>query len=405
VGFNKIYGYYIEISKANLRLVPSDYIRKQTLVNGERYITESLKTMEEQVLGAEEKRVSLEFQIFDGIRKKIGLENQRIKETAEFVAEIDVITGFADTAEINNYTWPEINDSACIEIREGRHPVIEETVKEEDFVPNDIHLDSGDQQVLIITGPNMAGKSTILRQTALTVLMAQMGSFVPASKAAIGIVDRIFTRVGASDDLARGQSTFMVEMNETANILRHATPQSLVILDEIGRGTSTYDGLSIAWSVAEALHDRDGKGVRTLFATHYHELTELVVTKQRVKNFNIAVKEWNDQIIFLRKLVPGGTSRSYGIEVARIAGLPEEVLKRAKEILDNLEGDELDEAGRPRLAHGPPGKGKGDVDQLNLFSSLDGRLKECIRTLDISNLTPLEALVELNKLKELVGPD
>ncbi|MCP4668564.1 MAG: DNA mismatch repair protein MutS, partial [Deltaproteobacteria bacterium] len=405
VGFNKIYGYYIEISKANLHLAPPDYIRKQTLVNGERYITEALKAKEELVLGAEEKRVGLEFEIFDGIRRKIGLENQRIKETAERVAEIDVIAGLADTAELNNYTSPEINDGAGIEIREGRHPVIEETVREEDFVPNDIRLDAADQQVLIITGPNMAGKSTILRQTALTVLMAQMGSFVPASKAVIGVVDRIFTRVGASDDLARGQSTFMVEMNETANILRHATPESLVILDEIGRGTSTYDGLSIAWSVAEALHDRDGKGVRTLFATHYHELTELVAAKQRVKNFNIAVREWNDKIIFLRKLVPGGTSRSYGIEVARIAGLPEGVLKRAKEILGNLEGDELDEAGRPRLAHGPPEKDKGDVTQLSLFSSHDRRLKERIKKLDISTLTPLEALIELDKLKEYAGSD
>ena len=405
VGFNKVFGYYIEISKTNLHLVPPDYIRKQTLVNGERYITESLKNMEEQVLSAEEKRVELEYKIFEKIREKVALENQRIKETAALVAEIDCISGLAETAEMNNYICPEVNDSVDISIVDGRHPVVEQTVKDEDFVPNDISLDSREQQMLIITGPNMAGKSTILRQTALTVLMAQMGSFVPASKAVIGIVDRIFTRVGASDDLARGQSTFMVEMNETANILRHVTPRSLVILDEIGRGTSTYDGLSIAWAVAETLHDCEGKGVRTLFATHYHELTEMVTTKHRVKNFNIAVREWNDQIIFLRKLVPGGTSRSYGIQVARIAGLPDRTLRRAKEILNNLEGTELDETGRPRLAQTSHKKSEGDVLQLSLFETKDRKLRKRIKGLDISSITPLEALIELNKLKEYVDSD
>jgi DNA mismatch repair protein MutS len=361
--------------------------------------------MEEQVLSAEEKRVELEYKIFEKIREKVALENQRIKETAALVAEIDSISGLAETAEMNNYICPEVNDSVDISIVDGRHPVVEQTVKDEDFVPNDISLDSREQQMLIITGPNMAGKSTILRQTALTVLMAQMGSFVPASKAVIGIVDRIFTRVGASDDLARGQSTFMVEMNETANILRHVTPRSLVILDEIGRGTSTYDGLSIAWAVAETLHDCEEKGVRTLFATHYHELTEMVTTKHRVKNFNIAVREWNDQIIFLRKLVPGGTSRSYGIQVARIAGLPDRALRRAKEILNNLEGTELDETGRPRLAQTSHKKSEGDVLQLSLFETKDRKLRERIKGLDISSITPLEALIELNKLKEYVDLD
>jgi len=403
VGFNKVFGYYIEISRANLHLAPADYIRKQTLVNGERYITEDLKVKEGEVLGAEEKRVELELNIFEEVRGKIALENRRIKETAELISEIDVIAGMAETAESNDYTCPEINDSADIDIAQGRHPVIESSVKEEDFVPNDIHLDSLKQQVMIITGPNMAGKSTILRQTALTVLMAQMGSFVPASRAVIGIVDRIFTRVGASDDLARGQSTFMVEMNETANILRHMTPKSLVILDEIGRGTSTYDGLSIAWAVAEALHDREGRGVRALFATHYHELTELVTTKQRIKNFNIAVREWNDKIVFLRKLVPGGTSRSYGIQVAQIAGIPKDVVTRAMEILSNLEGTETDEAGRPRLAHNSVSEeGRGDMVQLDLFGSVDWKLREWITGLDIDSMTPVEALVELNKLKESV---
>jgi DNA mismatch repair protein MutS len=405
VGFNRVFGYYIEISRANLHLVPPDYVRKQTLVNGERYITEDLKNMEEQVLGAEEKRVVLEFEIFDRIRKNIALENQRIKQTANLISRIDVIHGLAETAEMNDYICPEVNDGNGIEIVDGRHPVIEQTVKDEDFVPNDVCLNSKEQQLLIITGPNMAGKSTILRQTGLCVLMAQMGSFIPASSAVIGVVDRIFTRVGASDDLAKGQSTFMVEMNETANILRHATTKSLVILDEIGRGTSTYDGLSIAWAVAEALHDRGGKGVRTLFATHYHELTELVATKQRVKNFNIAVREWNDRIIFLRKIVPGGTSRSYGIQVARIAGLPGNVLKRAKEILDNLESAELDEVGQPRLAHTFPEKKQGDVVQLGLFGSQDQKLRAWIRDMDISKMTPLDALVELNKLKEHVDSE
>jgi DNA mismatch repair protein MutS len=401
VGFNKVFGYYIEVTRTNLHLVPDDYIRKQTLANGERYITEALKVKEGEVLGAEEKRVELEGEIFEGIRKKIALENQRVTETAARVSQIDVIAGLAETAEANDYTCPEVNDGTTLDILQGRHPVIELSVKEEDFVPNDIHLDSEKQQVMIITGPNMAGKSTILRQTALTVLMAQMGGFVPASRAVIGLVDRIFTRVGASDDLARGQSTFMVEMNETANILRHMTPKSLVILDEIGRGTSTYDGLSIAWAVAEALHDREGKGVRTLFATHYHELTELVATKQRVKNFNIAVREWNDKIIFLRKLVPGGTSRSYGIQVAQIAGIPEAVIRRAKEILNNLEKTEADETGRPRLArHRASESGKGDMVQLALFGSGDWEMRERIRDLDLNAMTPVEALVTLNDLKK-----
>jgi len=400
VGFNRVFGYYIEISKANLHLVPPDYIRKQTLANGERFITEQLKEYEDLVLGAEEKRVALEYEIFETVRKKVALENRRIKDVGRLVAELDALAGLAETAEVNSYICPEVTEDARIEILDGRHPVIEQTVKEEAFVPNDIRLDDRAQQFLIITGPNMAGKSTILRQTALTVLMAQMGGFVPAAKATIGVVDRIFSRIGASDDLARGRSTFMVEMNETANILRHATSRSLVILDEIGRGTSTYDGLSIAWAVAEALHDREGRGVRTLFATHYHELTELVSTKERVKNFNIAVKEWNDQIIFLRKLVPGGTSRSYGIQVARIAGLPEWVIGRAKEILENLEGEDLDEAGRPRLAHSSKLKGKKASLQLNLFGAQDQRLKKWFQSLDVSSMTPLEALIELSKLKE-----
>ena len=396
VGYNRVFGYYIEVSKTNLHLVPRDYVRKQTLANGERYITERLKEYEDLVLGAEEKRVALESELFEQVREKVAPENRRIKEAGRLVGEVDALAGLAETAELNRYVRPEMSESAVIEISDGRHPVIEQTVKEEPFVPNDIKLDDRSQQVLIITGPNMAGKSTILRQVALSVLMAQMGSFVPASRATIGLVDRIFTRIGASDDLTKGQSTFMVEMNETANIIRHATPKSLVILDEIGRGTSTYDGLSIAWAVAEALHDRDAEGVRTLFATHYHELTELVATKPRIKNFNIAVKEWKDQIIFLRKLLPGGTSRSYGIQVARIAGLPAPLIGRAKEILDNLEGKEVDETGMPKIAGS---RESAHTRQLKLFGFQEQGLKKWIRGLNISEMTPLEALIELHKMK------
>jgi DNA mismatch repair protein MutS len=399
VGYNRVFGYYIEVSKANLHLVPSDYIRKQTLANGERYVTEKLKEYEELILGAEEKRVVLEYEIFEEIRQRVALENRRIRKAANLISDLDALVSLAEAAEVYGYTCPEVSDGPVIHVIDGRHPVIEQTVKDEAFVPNDVYLDDREQQLLIITGPNMAGKSTVLRQVALTVLMAQMGSFVPASKAAIGLVDRIFTRIGASDDLAKGQSTFMVEMNETANILRHASAKSLVILDEIGRGTSTYDGLSIAWAVAEALHDRNARGVRTLFATHYHELTELVATKERVKNFNIAVKEWNDQIIFLRKLVPGGTSRSYGIQVARLAGLPQAVIERAREILDNLEGREVDEAGMPHVASTRRKKEKEQTQQLHLFGVKDHRLKEWIKKLDIPSMTPLEALIEIHKLK------
>ncbi|MCF8062975.1 MAG: DNA mismatch repair protein MutS [Deltaproteobacteria bacterium] len=403
VGYNKVFGYYIEVSKANVSRVPDHYVRKQTLVNGERYITEELKEYEDKVLGAEEKRSALEMEIFETIRERIAGENRRIRRSAELVGALDALASLAETAELNNYVRPEVNDGGTVEIVDGRHPVIEQSVKEEEFVPNDILLDDREQQLLIITGPNMAGKSTILRQTALTVLMAQMGAFVPASRAVIGVVDRIFTRIGASDDLARGQSTFMVEMNETANILRHATPRSLVVLDEIGRGTSTYDGLSIAWAVAEALHDREGRGVRTLFATHYHELTELMTTRSRVKNFNIAVKEWNDRIIFLRKLVPGGTNRSYGIQVARIAGLPEEVIERAREILEKLESGEVDEAGRPRIAGSGKKAPRSETAQLSLFGGGDERLREWIRDLDIRTMTPIDAMNELNRLREYVS--
>lgn len=399
VGYNRVFGYYIEVTKSYLDLVPEDYIRKQTLTSGERFINQRLKEYEEKVLGAEEKRVKIENKIFEEIILKISKENQRIRKTAGAVGTVDVLCGLAKVALENNYTCPEINEGMAIELVDARHPVIENTVRDEEFVPNDIYLDDTSQQMLIITGPNMAGKSTILRQTALIVLMAQMGSFIPASRGSIGIVDRIFTRIGARDDISRGQSTFMVEMTETANILRNVTPRSLVILDEVGRGTSTYDGLSIAWAVAEALHDFQGRGVRTLFATHYHELIGLAQHKHRVKNFNIAVKEWKGQVIFLRKMVPGGTSRSYGIHVAKIAGIPDGIIKRAEEILTELEKrgerdmEELES--RAVLKNG-----RKRPYQMNLFSAKDEKLRKMISELDIDSLTPVQALVELEKIKK-----
>ncbi len=350
IGFNKVFGYYLEVSRGQLANVPDYFIRKQTLVNGERYITPDLKEFESKVLGAEEKRLALEYQIFTDIRNQVAAQSPILLETAAHLARLDYFACLAETARRHRYVKPRVENGEEIAIIEGRHPVIEQTLPAGRFVPNDIHLDQESEEVLIITGPNMAGKSTVLRQTALIVLMAQMGSFVPAEKADIGVVDRIFTRVGAMDDLRRGQSTFMVEMNETANILNNATENSLVILDEIGRGTSTFDGLAIAWAVAEDLVNKNNKGVKTLFATHYHELTELALTRPRVKNFNIGVREWNDSIIFLHKIMPGSTNRSYGIQVAALAGVPPKVVERAHEILKNIEKGEFDHFGKPRIA-------------------------------------------------------
>lgn len=353
VKFNKVFGYYIEISKSNLSSVPYDYIRKQTLVNAERFITPELKEIESKILGSEDKSKALEYEIFQEL-KNFSLEfTLQIQETASALAQIDVIISLAECARKYNYCRPHISEDDTINIASGRHPVLDAKMIGQRFVPNDTVLDSTENQMMIITGPNMAGKSTYIRQTALLVLMAHMGSFIPAQSATIGITDRIFTRVGAADDLSRGQSTFMVEMTETANILNHATDKSLVILDEIGRGTSTFDGLSIAWAVAEYLHDTAGSRAKTLFATHYHELTELSMTRKGVKNYNVAVKEYGDQIIFLRQIVPGGTDKSYGIHVAKLAGLPDEVVKRAREVLENLESSSIGEHNEPVLAkHG-----------------------------------------------------
>ncbi|MGI8438133.1 MAG: DNA mismatch repair protein MutS [Chthoniobacterales bacterium] len=335
VRFNSVFGYFIEITKSNLANVPGHYTRKQTTVGGERFITPELKEMEAQILGADERARQLEYQLFQALREETLRDLRALQTTAAAIATLDAICGLAETARLFHYTRPVLDHSLCLEIRDGRHPVLDQNLAEEKFVPNDTSLDGAQLRLALITGPNMAGKSTYIRQVALIVLMAQMGSFVPAASARIGLVDRIFTRVGANDDLSRGQSTFMVEMNETANIVNNATERSLVILDEIGRGTSTFDGLSIAWSVAEFLHDKIK--ARTLFATHYHELTKLAEERKGVGNFNVAVREWNEQIIFLRKIVPGGADRSYGIQVARLAGLPKEILERAKDILLHLE--------------------------------------------------------------------
>ena len=335
VRYNSVFGYFIEITKSNLANVPAQYTRKQTTVGGERFVTPELKEIEAKILGADERARQLEYQLFQKLREETLLELDSIQRTAAAIAVLDVICALAETARLFRYCRPQLNNTLRLVVKDGRHPVLDQNLVDEKFVPNDTSLDGETVRLAIVTGPNMAGKSTYIRQVALIGLMAQMGSFVPAESAEIGLVDRIFTRVGANDDIGRGQSTFMVEMNETSNIVNNATERSLVILDEIGRGTSTFDGLSIAWSVAEFLHDTIK--ARTLFATHYHELTKLAAERKGVCNFNVAVREWNDQIIFLRKIIPGGADKSYGIQVARLAGLPKEILDRAKEILSQLE--------------------------------------------------------------------
>jgi DNA mismatch repair protein MutS len=395
-----VFGYYIEITKSNLSGVPADYIRRQTLANAERFVTEELKTYEEKVLGAEDRITELEYALFQAVREQTAAQSARITATATAIATLDLLTALANVAVDRNYCKPVVDESDQIEITEGRHPVVEALFTAERFVPNDTRLSGETDQLLMITGPNMAGKSTYMRQVALITLMAQIGSFVPATSARIGITDRIFTRVGAGDNLARGQSTFMVEMMETANILRSATPKSLVVLDEIGRGTSTFDGLSIAWAVAEFLHDNPLCKARTLFATHYHELADLAETRSGITNLTVAVKEWNDQVIFLRTIIPGAASHSYGIQVARLAGLPAELIQRAKEVLKTLEAGEF-EQGAPRLAKSEltplPPTGR----QYSLFEPEGDLLRERLKKLNISSLTPLEALNLLDELKRM----
>jgi len=413
VRFHPVHGYSLEVTKANLERVPSDYERKQTLANVERFTTPELREAERGVLGARERAAALERELFEGVREELLSHGGAIRAAAEAAAALDALAALAEVARRDGWVRPRIDASRVLEIRGGRHPVVEPVLaaRAEEFVPNDAFLDPDDAQILVITGPNMSGKSTYLRQVALLVLLAQMGSFVPARSARVGVVDRAFTRVGASDRLARGESTFMVEMRETAEILGQASPRSLVILDEIGRGTSTFDGLSIAWAVAEYLHDTPGLEARTLFATHYHELTDLARTRPRARNAHFAAREYGDEVVFLRRLAPGGANRSYGIQVARLAGLPEAVIARAREILANLEGGELDERGRPRLAGpgGSAGEGEGP-DQLGLFAPGPGlapgerEVLERLRGVDPVRTTPLEALQLLQELAtRLVG--
>jgi DNA mismatch repair protein MutS len=367
VRHNKVFGYYIEISKANIDKAPADYTRKQTLVNAERFITPELKVYENKILGAQERAVALEQEIFAELRAACVARTETIQRTAAALATVDVLANFADRAMHLRYVRPQMNTGETVRIAGGRHPVIEQIAESEPFVPNDTLLDRGGNQLLIITGPNMAGKSTYIRQVALIVIMAQIGSFIPATAAEIGVCDRVFTRVGASDDLARGRSTFMVEMQETANILNNATSRSLIVLDEIGRGTSTFDGISIAWAVAEYLHDTPAVKAKTLFATHYHELTELALTMAGVKNYHILVKESGQRIVFLRRIAPGAADKSYGIHVGQLAGLPQAVIERAGEILANLEEDEIGESGLPALAKHRPKKKRSDEKQLSLL--------------------------------------
>jgi len=408
IGYNDAFGYYIEVTKPNLSRVPEDYIRKQTLVNSERFITPELKEQESLILNAQERMETIEYEIFCEIRSQVAESTVRIQKAASIVAMLDFLSALAYVASKYNYVKPDVKNGDEITIKDGRHPVVERYTVGEGFVPNDLFIDCDEQQMLIITGPNMSGKSTYLRQVAQIVLMAQMGSFVPASEASIGIVDRIFTRVGASDNLVMGRSTFLVEMNETANILNNATRRSLLILDEIGRGTSTYDGLSIAWAVAEHILDKTRIGARTLFATHYHELVELADTHPGAKNYNVAVREWDDQVVFLRKIVEGGTDQSYGIHVAQLAGLPAQVVERAREIMAMLEktgeaADSISPIVDSKLppAHRVPAESEyRELTQPSLFGSKGDDIIDELNATDISNMTPLQALNKLQELKK-----
>ncbi len=398
VGYNRVYGYYIEVTKSNLHMVPDDYTRKQTLVGGERFITSELKEYESKILSSEERLKNIEYHIFLDILSSVQKESPALTITSSAIAIIDYLASLSTIAKRYNYIKPIINDGNIIDITDCRHPIVERMPFESKFIPNSVFLDNEENRLLIITGPNMAGKSTYMRQIALAVIMAQMGGFIPAADATIGIVDRIFTRIGASDFLAKGQSTFMVEMIEVANIVHNATSRSLILLDEVGRGTSTFDGISIAWAVAE--HILNEITARTLFATHYHEITELRLTHSGVQNCNISVKEWGDEIIFLRKIEKGPSDKSYGIQVARLAGLPESIINRAKQVLANLEKEELNETGTPRFAEK---KGKTSDVQLDLFSSKSDSILSEIRSLDLQKLSPEDALLKLIEIKKRIS--
>jgi DNA mismatch repair protein MutS len=395
VGYNRVFGYYIEVSRANLTLVPPDYIRKQTLAEAERFFTPELKEYESLILNAQEKIADLESAIFRQLCQQISAVGEQILATAGAIAQIDVLCSLAEIAVRYGYVKPTLTAAAAIDIKGGRHPIVEQSIGRDNFIPNDAYLCNSDNQLIILTGPNMSGKSTYLRQVALIILLAQIGSFVPADSANVGIVDRIFTRIGAQEDLAAGQSTFMVEMTEAANILNNATPRSFIILDEIGRGTSTYDGLSIAWAVAEFIHNHPELGTKTLFATHYHELVDLAGILPRVKNFNVAVAEEGDKVIFLHKIVPGGTDRSYGIHVAQLAGLPKSVIVRAQEVLAELESHASKKTKVSR---------REASLQIPLFLK-DSLLADEIARLDIDSMSPLEAITKLYELKRMARDD
>ncbi len=403
LGYNKVFGYYFEVTKSHQEKVPDYFIRKQTLVNAERYITPELKEYEEKILGAEERISELEYRLFQEIRDKTATYGETIQQNAELIAELDCLSALAEVAVRNHYIKPEMHEAESVDIEAGRHPVVERLLPpSQPFIENDTQLDNSDTQIMILTGPNMAGKSTYLRQVGLICLMAQVGSFVPAGKASLGIVDRIFTRVGASDNLAFGESTFLVEMLETANILNNATPRSLIILDEIGRGTSTFDGLSLAWAVTEYLHNNKKVAAKTLFATHYHELTELELLYPRIKNYRVTVKEVEDSVIFLRKIERGGIDNSYGIHVAKMAGLPEDIIERAKEVLHNLEANEMSPSRIPRIAGRRSGS-SADRNQLSLLELMKkSQVEEALEKMEIEHITPLEALLKLNELKKMI---
>ena len=396
VGYNRVFGYYIEVTKSYLHMVPDNYIRKQTLTNCERFITPELKELESRIIGARDRSVAIEYELFNDVREQIALNLDRIEKTAKAIAILDVLVSLSNVAADNRYTRPEITQNTVIRLKDSRHPVVEALKSDSMFVPNDVMLDGMENRIAIITGPNMAGKSTYMRQVALIVIMAQMGGFVPASYAEIGLCDAVFTRVGASDDLASGQSTFMVEMNEVASIVKNATPKSLLILDEIGRGTSTYDGMSIARAVLEYVADKKKLGARTLFATHYHELTVMEELLDGVKNYNIAVKKRGDEITFLRRIVPGGADESYGVEVAKLAGLPDSIIDRAKEILKELN------ANAPREEAPFKPAPEEESMQLSLMPSSDGMLEKKLRAVDVNTLTPIEAMNILYELKNMV---
>lgn len=409
IKYNKVFGYYLEVTNSYKNLVPETYMRKQTLANAERYITPELKEMEDLILGAEDKLAVLEYDVYCDIRSKTAAEIVRIQKSAKAAAMLDVLVSFAVVAEENQYCRPKLNEDGIIDIKDGRHPVVEKMISNGQFITNDTYLDNASKRISIITGPNMAGKSTYMRQTALIVMMAQIGSFVPAKSANIGLVDRVFTRVGASDNLAGGQSTFMVEMNEVANILRSATSNSLLILDEIGRGTSTFDGLSIAWAVVEHISNPKLLGAKTLFATHYHELTELEGKLDNVNNYCIAVKEKGDDIVFLRKIVKGGADKSYGIQVAKLAGVPESVIKRAKEIVEELSANDITEIAQHLTVHtGTKKAGKQqpdevDLEQMSLFDTVkNDDIIEELGNIDVNGMTPVEAMIKLNELHNKV---